>query len=135
MSGQQARSILESIGRGARLPSEIASRLGVKQTALSKPFTVLRNTTLIKRELPFSENIRSSKRVLYYISDIALACWYGVFSPHRSRWHLYSDKQKARYVHEHASWVLEDVFRDLYPDAKRFWDGKGIEFDGVRYDP
>ncbi|MBL4817676.1 MAG: hypothetical protein JKY15_00405 [Deltaproteobacteria bacterium] len=66
--------------------------------------------------------------------DPALQFWYGVYSPHRSRWHLYSNQQKKTLFHEHASKVLEDIYRAEFPDAARYWESN-IEFDCVRYDP
>ena len=94
---------------------------------------ILLQTSLVKRSLPFSESIRNSKRTLYFICDHPLEFWYGTYSPHRSRWHLYEDHTKYKFIHDHASKILERCYRDLFPDAERFWDGKIIEFDSVRY--
>lgn len=135
ISGMQAKSIFECIGRGAHKPSEIAARMGIGQTALSKPMQILLQTSLIKRSLPFGENTRSSKRTLYSIADYALMFWYGGFSPHRSRWHTYSDQQKSQIIHNHASSVLEDCYRNSFPDGSRYWDGQMAEFDCVRHAP
>ncbi len=135
INGMQAKSIFECIGRGAHKPSEIAARMGIEQTALSKPIQVLLHTSLVKRSLPFGESTRSSKRTLYTISDYALMFWYGSYSPHRSRWHTYSDKQKQQIIHIHASAVLEDSYRNLFPDGARYWDGQEAEFDCIRYAP
>lgn len=132
--GLQAKSILESVGRGAHRPAEIANRLNIPQTALSKPLQILLNTSLIKRELPFDESVRSTKRTLYRLADSALQFWYGVYSPHRSRWHLYSATEKKTLFHGHASGVLEESYRQQYPDAQRYWESH-IEFDCVRHDP
>lgn len=135
ISGQQAKSIFEAVGRGASRPSEIASRLGIKQTTLSKPLQILRNASLIEREGPFPDGSSESKRSLYKISDFALRFWYRVYSPHRSRWHLYDRKTQRQLIHEHAATVLEDCFRQRFPDARRYWEGRDIEIDCVRYDP
>ena len=135
ISGQQARSIFESIGRGASRPSEIASRMGLHQSSLSGAMQLLTHASMVARETPFGENPEKSKKSLYKISDVALRFWYNVFSPHRSRWHLYSPEKKSLLVHEHASTVLEDIYRSFYPDAARYWEGQSIEIDSVRYDP
>lgn len=135
INGMQAKSILECVGRGAHKPSEIAARMGIEQTALSKPLQVLLHTSLIKRSLPFGESTRNAKRTLYSIADYALMFWYGSFSPHRSRWHVYSAERKHQIIHVHASFVLEDAYRSLFADGARYWDGKAAEFDCVRHAP
>ena len=132
INGLQAKAIFEALGRGAHKPSEIANRLGIKQTGLSKPINILLQTSLVTRSLPFGENIRSSKKILYNIKDHALEFWYGTFSPHRSRWHLYNNQEKKKLIHDHASKILEKSYRDLFPDGERYWDGKENEFDCVR---
>ena len=53
ISGMQAKAIFEALGRGAQRPSEIANRLGIKQTGLSKPMNILLQTSLVTRALPF----------------------------------------------------------------------------------
>ena len=135
ISGQQAKSIFEAIGRGSHRPSEIAARLQSKQTTLSKPLQILRNTNLIKRESPFPDSSAESKRSLYKISDFALRFWYQTYSIHRSRWHLYSSNQRQLLIHEHAASVLEDCYRSLFPDARRYWEKGDLEIDCVRYNP
>lgn len=134
ISGQQAKSVLEAIGRGASRPSEIASRLEINQSSLSTIFQILTNSSIVSRESPFPDSSKDVKKTLYQISDCALRFWYRVYSPHRSRWHLYSKKQQAELIHIHASNVLEDCFRGMYKDARRYWEGGNIEIDSVRYD-
>lgn len=131
INGMQAKSIFEAIGRGASKPSEIAARIGLHQTALSKPMKLLIATSLIEKENPFDESHRHSKKTIYDLSDIAMSFWYKVYSPHRSRWHLYSLEKKQKLIHDHASQILEKSFRLLFVDAARYWE-KDIEFDCVR---
>ena len=133
INGLQARAIFEALGRGVHKPSEIANRLGIKQTGLSKPINILMQTSLVIRSLPFGESIRNSKRTLYSIQDHALEFWYGTYSPHRSRWHLYSIKEKNKLIHDHGAKILERCYRSIFPDAERYWDNKSCEFDCVRH--
>ena len=135
VTGQQAKAIFESLGRGATRPSEIAGRMGIPQTGLSKPLSVLMHSNLVRRIVPFGESTRNAKRTLYTIEDYALRFWYQVYSPHRSRWHLYDRDVKLKLIRDHASRVLEDEFRKLFRDAAQYWEGKSLEFDCVRYDP
>ena len=130
--GLTALSMLEAIGRGSSKPSEIAVKLGIKQTNISRPLKVLIDTSFIQRQLPFGESLRTTKRVLYRITDPILKFWFYVFSPHRSRWHLYPDLKKTSLIEQHAALVLEQAYRDKFPDAANYWE-KNIEFDCVRH--
>ena len=132
INGLTALSILEAIGRGASRPSEIATKLGINQTSIGRPLRVLIDASLIQRQLPFGESLRTTKRVLYRIADPALKFWFYVFSPHRSRWHLYSRVKKELLIEQHAASVLEQSYRDKFPDAADYWENN-VEFDCVRY--
>ncbi|MFP4619400.1 MAG: AAA family ATPase [Spirochaetaceae bacterium] len=133
INGLRPLSILEAIGRGASKPSEIAARLGVRQTDIGRPLGALLDASILTRELPFGESMRSTKKTLYSIADHTMRFWYSVYSPHRSRWHLYSREKKQQLLHPHAAGTLEREYRSLYPDAARYWEGNDIEFDCVRY--
>lgn len=134
ISGLNALSVLEAVGRGAEKVSEIAARLGTAQTNLSRLLQQLLDASILARSLPFGESARSTKRTQYRIQDPALRFWFRVYSPHRSRWRSYSAEEKRRLLHEHASTVFEDYCRGLFPDAARYWEGD-LGFDLVRNDP
>ena len=131
--GATPLSLLEAVGRGAHRPSEIAARLNTQQTNLSRLFEQLIDASILKRELPFGESPRSTKRSLYSIQDPTLRFWFSTFSPHRTRWRNYSKTEKEKLLHDHASTVFEDLCREQYPDAGRYWE-KDVEFDFVRED-
>jgi AAA+ ATPase superfamily predicted ATPase len=131
ISGLNALSLLEAVGRGAERPSEMAARLGTAQTNLSRLLLQLLDASILERTLPFGESSRSTKRTLYRIQDPALRFWFRVYSPHRSRWHDYSTQEKEKLLRDHASTVFEDFCRDQFPDAARYWEGD-LEFDLVR---
>jgi hypothetical protein len=124
---------LEAIGRGAHRPSEIAGRLGMKQTSLTKVLSALVASHLVKREIPFGQSERASKRSLYKVVDPFALFHYSVFSPHRSRWNLYDAEIQEKILHDHAAHVFEEGFRSLFPSASRYFEGKDIEIDSVRY--
>jgi AAA+ ATPase superfamily predicted ATPase len=130
--GEQAKSILEAVGRGAHRPFEIAGRLQVKQPSLSRPLQVLKDAALVVNEKPFGENDRSAKRSLYKIVDHSLAFWFGVYSPRRSLWLRMSEEERFDLVRKHAAQTCEWDFRRLFPDAQRYWESR-LEFDSVRY--
>lgn len=129
--GATPLNLLEAVGRGAHRPSEVAARLNTPQTNLSRLFEQLIDASILKRELPFGESPRSTKRTLYTIQDPTLRFWFSTFSPHRTRWRGYTKTGKEKLLHDHASTVFEDLWRNQYPDASRYWE-KDIEFDLVR---
>lgn len=133
INGLRPFSILEAIGRGASKPSDIAKRLQVRQTDIGRPLSALLDASVLTREVPFGESVRSTKKTLYSIADHTIRFWYSLYSPHRSRWHLYSIQKKQQIVHSHAAFTLEKEYRELFPDGARYWEGNDIEFDCVRH--
>lgn len=134
VGGLSALAVLEAIGRGAERPSEIAARLATVQTNLSRVFQQLLDVSVLTRELPFGESVRSTKRILYRIQDPSLRFWFRVYSPQQSLWRTLAAAQRARLVHEHAATVFEDFCRLRYPGAQRYWEGD-VELDLVAPDP
>jgi hypothetical protein len=130
--GEQGKAILELIGRGAHRPSEMANRLGMKQTSLSPPLQLLREASLIKRDVPFGESVRSTKRTLFRIEDHCLRFWYSVYSPNRSIWSKRSTAEKMKLIKDHAAESFEADYRKQFLDAQRYWESD-LEFDSVRY--
>ncbi len=131
ITGLTALSVLEAVGRGAEKPSEIAAHLGTAQTNLSRILQQLLDASVLTREIPFGESMRSTKRTRYRIQDPALRFWFQVYSPHRTCWQSYPRSQREKLVHDHASTVFEDHCRARYPDAARYWE-RDLEFDSVR---
>lgn len=131
IAGLNAPAVLEAVGRGAHKPSEIAGRLGVPQTHLSRLFQVLLDARLLTRELPWGESLRTTKRSLYRIADPTLRFWFQVYSPHRSRWRTYGRDEKQKLLEDHASSVFEDQLRALWPESGRYWEND-VELDLVR---
>ncbi len=133
ISSASSMAALEAIGRGAHKPSEIAGRLAIKQTSLNKVLSSLVASHLVKREIPFGESERSSKRSLYRVVDPFVLFHYGVYSPHRSRWSVYELATKQKLLGDHASQIFEEIYRSLFPSAARYYEGGDIEIDCVRY--
>lgn len=131
--GALPKAILDFIGRGVSKPSEMASRLGTVQGNLSRPLAFLLELGLIRRELPFGESTRTTKKVVYSIQDPALSFYYGTVLPFRSRWNTLRRKEKEAILHQHVSRHWEDFCRQAYPGAGRYWEG-GIEIDLVFFD-
>jgi len=131
IAGLTALSVLEAVGRGAEKSSEIAARLGTAQTNLGRTFQQLLDASVLAREIPFGESMRSTKKTRYRIQDPALRFWFQIYSPHRTRWQAYSRSEKEKLIHDHAATVFEDFCRTQHPEAARYWEGN-LEFDHVR---
>lgn len=70
-------SIIEAIGAGVVSGSEIANRLGLTQTTLSKYIMSLqRDFQLIERTVPYGQNVQRSKKGVYFIKDNTIAFWF-----------------------------------------------------------
>ena len=134
VAGLNAVAVLEAVGRGAERPSEIASQLGTAQTNLSRLLPQLLDASILTRELPFGESMRSTKKVLYRIQDPTMRFWFRVYSPHQSRWRTYDATEKRKLIHDHAATVFEDVCRTRFPGAQRYWESN-VELDLVAPDP
>lgn len=93
-SALETRPLLDAIGAGAHRVSEIAGRLGRPATSMARPLDRLLGLGLVRRELPFGEDEKSSKRALYKIADPFFRLWFRVVAPHRAR--LASGTQAAR---------------------------------------
>ena len=133
IAGLTPLSVLEAVGRGASKTSEIAARLGTAQTNLGRTLQQLLDASLLEREIPFGESLRTTKKTLYHIGDPALRFWFRVYSPHRSLWHRLTIEEKTKLLHDHAATVFEDYCRSRHPDAARYWEA-GAEFDFLRKD-
>lgn len=80
----QAASVLSLIGQGTERPSEMAARLQVPQTALSRPLKRLLKLGLIRRDIPFGNDVKGNKKSLYKLADPFLNFWYAFVLPHYS---------------------------------------------------
>ena len=134
VTGLNALAVLEAVGRGAERPSEIASRLGTAQTNLSRLLQQLLDASVLTRELPFGESVRSTKKILYRIADPTMRFWFRVYSPHQTLWRTYAAEQKRKLIHDHAATVFEDFCRARFSGAQRYWE-RGVELDFVAPDP
>jgi uncharacterized protein len=134
ITGINATAVLEAIGRGAERSSEIASRLATPQTNLSRLLQQLLDLSILVRELPFGESVRSTKKTFYRIHDPTMRFWFRVFSPHQSRWRTYDLAMKRKLIHDHAATVFEDLCRMRFPGAQRYWE-RNLELDLVAPDP
>lgn len=80
----QTSTLLSIIAEGANRISEIASRAGKEASALSEPLTNLRDLGYIRREIPFGENEKNSKKGIYRINDNLLLFYHRFVTPYNS---------------------------------------------------
>lgn len=124
----QAVSLLSLIGSGCNRLSEIAGRLGKPAGSLTRPLSHLIELGYVRREIPFGEDLRSSKRTLYRLNDPFLRFHARFVQPQRSLLELgildaaegVLQKEFTAYVGGH--W--EDLARLTVP---------GVEIGGVRW--
>lgn len=149
-SALEVRPVLDAIGAGAHRGSEIAGRLGRPATSMARPLDRLVGMGLVRREVPFGEPEKASRRGLYKIADPFFRLWFRVVAPHRGP--LASGARAvrlqllARFWGELVSQAWEDLCRDRLPyldvqspvgklgpwgPASRWWSGNAPEWDLV----
>lgn len=80
----QASTLLSIIGNGANRLSEIAGRVGKEATQITEPLGKLRELGYIRREVPFGEDEKKSKKGIYRINDSLLEFNYRFVAPYKS---------------------------------------------------
>jgi uncharacterized protein len=80
----ELRPILDAIGAGAHRVSEIGGRIGRPATSMARPIDRLVGMGLVRREVPFAEPERTSRRSRYHIDDPFFRLWFRVVAPHRA---------------------------------------------------
>ena len=126
----QAHSLLALIGGGSHRLSEIGGRLGQPATNLSRPLARLIDLGYVRRELPFGESPRSTRRSLYRLDDPFLLFWYRFVAPNRSR-----------LEHDLIEPVLGEVLAQLPGHVAEVWEGLArdsvvrLPLHGVRWSP
>jgi len=144
----QAYSLLSLIGGGCNRLSEIAGRMGRPAGSLTRPLSNLIDLGYVRKEAPFAEAERSSRRTLYRLNDPFLAFHFRFVQPHRSLLELgVVEPVEARLREElaaHVGGVWETLARQSVPllevgglrwgAASRWWGpgvGGPLEFDVV----
>jgi len=142
----QAFTLLTIIGSGCHRLSEIAARMEKPSTSLSRTLSFLLELKYIRREIPFGESVRSTKKTLYKIDDPFLNFWFTFIAPDKSRIELGLTSQAINEIRLkmpiYTSAVWEELCRHavpfLFPDKKfnpamRWW-GRGIDGSTMEID-
>lgn len=148
-SAVQPYTILTLIGQGVHRPSEIAARLEKNMSVISETIQKLLDLGLVRREIPFGENIRSSKRTLYKINDPFLSFYFRFVLPNKQRIDAGLGSQillkTMMFLDEYVAEQWEHLCRLAIPFlnirgiqwdlAQRWWgtgkNGKEMEIDGI----
>jgi len=148
-SAVQPYSLLSVIGQGCHRLSEIAGRLGKPATSLLRPLAQLVDLGYVRRETPFGENERSTRRTLYKIGDPFLLFHFRFVQPNKSQLEVGGVRAVAARVRKqlslHVSAIWEELARASVPfsgiggyewgPARRWWgtgnDGRPMEVDVV----
>lgn len=125
----QAFSILSLVGNGSNRLSEIAGKLNKPSTHLSRPLNNLIQLGYLKREIPFGELEKNSKKGIYRIADPFMSFYFTFLMPNLSRLelgltdHVYKGIESR--LPNYVSFEWENLCRRSVP-MKTI---SGIEFD------
>jgi len=139
------RPIMDAIGLGAHRITEIAARLQIPVTSLSRGLRQLQDLGYIHREIPYGESEKSSKKALYRLADPFLRLWFKVVAPHRGILQTASKAVRVKWLDQNwpalRAQAWEELCRMALPHlglfqrewmpAGRYWAGKQSEWDVV----
>jgi AAA+ ATPase superfamily predicted ATPase len=144
----ELRPVLDAIGAGAHRLSEIAGRLGRSATSLGHALDRLTGMTLVRREVPYRESARGSKRSLYKIDDPFLRLWFRAVAPNRGALTAGTPASRRAILDEHWHLLLGQAWEELcrrgvptiggalarlgpWRPPSRYWRGVEPEWDLV----
>lgn len=124
----QTSTILSIIGNGVNRITEIASRAGKEATQISEPLSKLRELGYIRREIPFGESEKKSKKGIYRINDNMLQFYYRFIAPHRSILELRRIDTVMHLINAQFTQHVGDCWEHL---CRQYISGN--EIDGIVY--
>lgn len=141
----QSESLMSVVAGGANRLSEIASRMGREATALSAPLDRLIQMNFLRREIPFGDSPKKSKKGIYRISDPMMDFYYTFIIPNmsnigRGRRRMVIEEIAANfpsYVARHWEYLCREyisgnsLFGHTWKEASRWW-GSVKTADGLR---
>ena len=120
----QTATLLSIIGNGSNKLSEIASRAGKSANEITEPLKKLRDLGYVRREVPFDENERNSKKGLYLIEDNLFKFFYRFVAPYASVLEFGAISAVKDVVNEQLSSYVGECWENL---CRRFVTGNVIE--------
>lgn len=144
-SAADLRPLLDAIGAGIHRLSEIAARAGRPATSLARPLQRLVELGLVRREVPFGEPPRQTKRSLYCLADPFFRLWFRVVAPQRGFLAVATPRQRKALLATHFPALIGSAFQELclrqlstpgdWLPAARWWQGSEPEWDVVSASP
>jgi uncharacterized protein len=144
-SAVELRPLLDAIGAGIHRASEIAARAGRPVTSLARPLERLIGLGLVRREVPFGEDPRQTKKSLYRLADPFFRLWFRVVAPQRGLLATATPKQRRELLATHFPSLIANTFEELclaqvntlgdWLPASRWWQGSEPEWDVVSTSP
>ena len=143
----QVHSLLSIIANGCNRLSKIATRIEKPASSLTRPLSNLIDLGYIKRELPFGENIKSTKRTLYKLIDPFLMFWYKFIQKNQSILELGFNDEVYNEISNHFSYHVAEVWEEIARNSVVFlkilniqwkpgqrWWGKGLDGNEMEID-
>lgn len=125
----QAFSILSIVGNGSNRLSEIAGKLNKPATQLSRPIDNLIQLGYLKREVPFGELEKNSKKGIYKISDSFMNFYFTFLVPNLSRLELGLTEQVYNTFESRLSNYVSFEWENLCRRSVPMNSINGIDFD------
>jgi AAA+ ATPase superfamily predicted ATPase len=122
------RPVLDAIGMGAHKLSEIAGRLGLPATSLSKSIGILIMLGVVSKEIPFGSDEKTSKKSLYKLSDPFLRLWFKVIAPNRSALNVLPPKGRLQLYRSQESTLMSMSFEEICLMSVPYLSGLGQTF-------
>lgn len=148
----QSESLLAVVASGANRLSEIASRMGRDATSMSAPIDRLLQMRYLRREIPFGDSPKKSKKGIYRINDPLIDFYYTFIIPNlssigRGRKQFVMEEIESRFS-EYVARHWENLCREAisgnkaygyrWKEASRWWGtvhnpggNREMEFDVV----
>lgn len=152
----QSESLMSIVASGANRISEIAGRIGKDVTTLSTPMDRLIQMGYLRREIPFGDSPKKSKKGIYRINDPLMDFYYTFIVPNQSnisrgrRKMVMAEIEKGlpRYVSLHWEHLCHEavsgnqLLGHQWGEASRWWgsiplnepDDKGNKFRQIELD-
>ena len=137
-------SIMTAIGSGRHRYSDIAGAVGKSTADLFKPISNLTEMAFLRKEVPFGESEKKTKKTLYQIDDPFMAFYYKFVEPYKSAIAIgragIVKRMLEQSFHDHVGGVWERVCQiavtgnelmgHTWREARRWWGKAPIREEG-----
>lgn len=141
-------SVMTALAGGHRRFSDLASAIGLKTNELSTPLSNLSEMFYIRKDVPFGEDERKSKKTMYTFNDPFMAFYYKFVAPNKSLLSLGRTSTVFKMVDAGFAEIVSRVWERLCQNAvsgnevggilwgpARYWWGKIPVYEGDKKTP